>query len=146
MKLKIAVLTVVLSLPLPVLAEAPLNPHLPLLEQIQEVHNALPKPQNSPQTYETPITRDMLHSCIKYVRSKGVPIPYGTNADSLYPNTTPFVGAVALFRYPNDYHVAYVERITEEGFYISETNYSHGKYTERFISWDDIYLRGFWYP
>lgn len=126
MYLKTLALSGLFLLPTGVLAEAPIGGTT--VEQPEPI---------------TTLSDTILCSCVKYARSRGHIIPYGTNASQLNPNSQPSVGALALFNYPNDYHVAIIESIHEDGFSISETNYSHCRKTTRFIRWDDKNLRGF---
>lgn len=84
-------------------------------------------------------------SCIKTARRLGIAIPYNTNASDFIPNTTPHVGALVLFKFTNDiYHVAYIDKITNDGLFILQGNKEKCKYTEEWISWDNPYLIGFW--
>ena len=83
-------------------------------------------------------------SCIKTARNLGIDIPYDTEADDLKSNTTIFVGALALFKYPNFSHVAVVTKLEASGFWVHEGNYKLCEMTKRFILYNDPALRGFW--
>lgn len=83
---------------------------------------------------------------MKYVRTLIPDLPYIFTPDDLEPNTPVFVGAAALFRYPSEAHIAYVSGLEETCFWIKETNWKHGKYTERCVDYDDYALRGFYTP
>jgi hypothetical protein len=63
----------------------------------------------------------------------------------ILPNTSPKVGAVAIFEYPQK-HIGIVEKLTEEGFYVKEANYFPGLIAKRFVSWNDPKLIGFYTP
>ena len=64
---------------------------------------------------------------------------------SIIPNSAPSVGVVAIFQYKVP-HLAYVEKLTENGFWVKEANYEPAKITRRFIKWDDPRLKGFYAP
>ena len=84
-------------------------------------------------------------SCIKSVRSFGVPLPYNTNAEDLQGNTTPHINALALFSYENLDHVALIIEINDEGFFVKEGNKIPCEITKRrFVSWDDSSIKGFY--
>ncbi len=68
----------------------------------------------------------------------------------IVPNTVPIVGSVAKFTYtdkntglPVD-HIAIIIKLSEDGFWVSESNFHHCTYDQRFIQWEDVHLRGFW--
>ena len=83
-------------------------------------------------------------SCIHTARQLGVNIPLGTNAEDIEATSTPYVGALALFKYSNGVsHVGVIIAIVEEGFYIDEGNFRRCEYTRRYIEWDDPFLVGF---
>lgn len=87
---------------------------------------------------------DYACSCMVYLRQvKGLSVG-GYDASDIQPNSfTPHKGDVALFKYPNIYHAAYIEETYFISFKVSEWNYRAGKYTERIIRNDDPALRGF---
>lgn len=60
------------------------------------------------------------------------------------PNTTPKVGAVAIFYYGSVKHVAIITSLEEDGFTVDEANYSHCLKGSRKIAWNDTRLRGFY--
>lgn len=75
----------------------------------------------------------------------GADIPMGTNAEDLSPNTMPFVGSLALFKFSNGVsHVAYVDKLGEAGFHVQQGNKKAGEYTEEWVDWDNEWLIGFW--
>lgn len=88
----------------------------------------------------------ILCSCISGLRSFGVLLPpKPVNAEDLEGNTTPSNGIVILFEYPNEvYHAALIKFILLGGVYIQETNYESCAFTERFVPFDDQYIRGFY--
>lgn len=106
---------------------------------------ALEAPTIAPAATST-LPYSILSSCVKWVRFRGVPLAMGTNAEDVKPNTTIHKGAVAVFRYRLESHIAYVESFDADGFTISETNYHHGKQDERYVSFLDPFLIGFWEP
>lgn len=61
----------------------------------------------------------------------------------IVPNTTPHVGAVAIFMY-NVKHIGIVTSINSEGFFLKESNYEAGKIGKRFIPWTSPSLEGFY--
>ena len=83
--------------------------------------------------------------CVKTVRELGLNIPYNTDANTFVSNTTPQIGASALFKFPNNtYHVAYIADMASNGFYVLQGNKIDCEYTEEWILWDNPYLTGFW--
>ena len=87
---------------------------------------------------------EMLGSCMKGLASWGVFIK--GDAIDLYPNSQPFVGGVALFRYGKIGHAALITGFTKTGFKVKETNYRPYAYSERTISFLDKNLIGFYDP
>lgn len=61
------------------------------------------------------------------------------------PNSFPVVGGVVLLTYGDIEHIAYIQFIMLGGMWIGEGNYKSNQYTERFISFDDKHIRGFYF-
>lgn len=80
-------------------------------------------------------------NCYAYVRSK---IPTLPLANLVKPNTTPHIGAVAIFDYDGLPHYGIISKLTDSGFYLTDSNYVHCKYLTHFISWSDKAIVGFW--
>ncbi len=80
-------------------------------------------------------------NCYAYVRSL---IPSLPLANLIKPNTTPHVGAVAVFDYNGLPHYGIVSKLEADGFELQDSNYSHCKYMTHFISWNNKALVGFW--
>ncbi len=80
-------------------------------------------------------------NCYEFVATK-VPLPHMAD---IVPNTTPAVGMAAVFYYHGGTvkHVAYITKITQDGFYVAESNFKHCTYDKRFVSWSDPFLAGF---
>jgi len=81
-------------------------------------------------------------SCITTARLLGVPLPKG-NADQLIPNGSPTKGGVILFSYEENDHVAVILQLFERGMWVGEGNFKAGEYGERFVYYDDPFIRGF---
>lgn len=62
------------------------------------------------------------------------------------PNSVPRVGGAVVMEYGDLPHVAYIEAIETDGVLVSESNYVHCQYDNRLISWQDVHLRGYYYP
>lgn len=81
-------------------------------------------------------------NCVSFVKVKGVDLP---QIKDLKPNSSyPRVGGVVIFDYPNAFHVAYVEKVTEDGIHVIESNYESCAITRRIISFDDSNIVGYW--
>lgn len=65
--------------------------------------------------------------------------------NAIVPNSSPHIGVIAVFAYPIP-HLAYVEKLTDEGFIVKEANYEPAKIGERLVKWNDPHLKGFWKP
>ena len=89
---------------------------------------------------------NIFDSCITTARWLGVPIPRGTNAKDIKPNSYPIKNGLILFSYDNNDHVAKIVSFLTNGFWVIEGNKIAGKLTERFVSFKDPFLKGFWYP
>lgn len=65
-------------------------------------------------------------------------------------NTSPVLGAVAVFKYPKSYHFAVVESVGVGIFTITETNFNDGCETQtintREVSFADPRFLGFFIP
>lgn len=64
----------------------------------------------------------------------------------IQPNTTPHVGAVAIFYYNNVKHVALITELKADGFTVKEANFHAGKIGTRFVEWGNYALAGFYEP
>lgn len=62
----------------------------------------------------------------------------------IVPNSTPQVGAVAVFQYKNLKHIAIITKLESDGFWVKEANYIPAMIGERFVKWNDPSLEGFW--
>jgi len=80
-------------------------------------------------------------SCVVYARNKGLHIK--GNASEQVPNSMPAVGGGILLKYPNASHIAIIKDITDEGFLVSESNFYRCKKSERLISFNDKFIKGF---
>lgn len=94
--------------------------------------------------YREDLHGDIRCSCIRAVRSWGVEIPYGMNAEDIKPNIDIEIGAVAIFREKDGGHIGVVTKIGEKGFWIKESNYVECEITERFIDYTDYRLIGYY--
>lgn len=82
-------------------------------------------------------------SCIASSRALGAKVPKVKNAKDLKPNTDfPQKGGLVKFNYN---HIAVVQKVSEEGIYIREGNYTKCKFTNRLIKWNDPKVLGYWY-
>lgn len=87
-----------------------------------------------------------LCSCVLYMRSLGHDV-YGNALNVPSNTTTPSVGDLALFTYPNGKgHVAFVEQVLQDGISVSETNFKNCQWTRRFVEFDNYALRGYRTP
>jgi hypothetical protein len=94
-------------------------------------------------------------SCVAYVRSHIPELPRG-DAVSLLPNSVyPIKGGAIKLSYQDGnnfnvykYHLAYVEKVTAEGIYISERCFPYGneEVNYRVIPLNDDHIRGYWRP
>ena len=84
-------------------------------------------------------------SCVKTLKALGVKAPT-IDAKWFKPNTTPHVGAVAIFKYKNVSHVALVKELKENYFVVREGNFTPCLITNRRIKYGDAALVGFWSP
>lgn len=89
------------------------------------------------------LSKEILGSCVKFARFKGIDIPFGTNANMLQSNSGPHIGAGILFRYQKDDHIAVIVAYVLDGFLVEETNFKTGQFTRRVVDWNDRAIRGF---
>lgn len=87
----------------------------------------------------------LLCSCVKYARSRGVPIPMNTDAVDMVGNSIPMEGGLVLLTYPKADHVAVIVSLEEEYMVIDEANYKRCKHTQRRIPYSSKHIKGFWY-
>lgn len=83
-------------------------------------------------------------SCIRTARAEGTAIPYGTNAEDLIPNSSPVIGGLVLFKYPEFYHVARILSITDIGYVVVEGNKTPCVREYRTVLFKDPFITGFW--
>lgn len=88
-----------------------------------------------------------LCNCYAYLASLIGELPHMAD---IVPNTTPHVGAVAVFYYHDKHtgalvkHVALIDKISATGFTVAESNFTHCVFDRRVIAWDDPHVAGFW--
>lgn len=93
-------------------------------------------------TSTPPVIEDALAcNCYAYVRSL---IPSLPLANLIKSNTTPHIGAVAVFDYEGLPHYGIITKLTADGFYLEDSNFVHCKYTTHFIAWSNVHIIGFW--
>lgn len=80
-------------------------------------------------------------NCTFFVRAKMPSLPL---IDEIQPNANRHVGAVAVFKYPNVRHVAYVKEVQKDYFVVQEANFIPCFIGERNVRYDDNALLGFW--
>lgn len=83
-------------------------------------------------------------SCVRTARSLGAKIPFKDAVD-IEANSMPVVGGGVLFSYEDYDHVAKIVALLKDGMMIQEGNFRRCQYTERFIRYDDKFIRGFHY-
>lgn len=85
-------------------------------------------------------------SCVLYLRyGLNIPIPPVGQAKNLVPNIkTPVAGAVVITRESSYGHVAYIERLSDEGLEVVEGNYYRCKVSRRTIPYDSKIIIGYW--
>lgn len=123
---------------MPVPSTATTPPPEPIVETIEVVE----------EVEEVP---EIICSCIHGARDAGAYIPIGTNAWDIEGNTTPHVGALALFSYdPDDYrkdHVGVITSLHENGFWMYDENYNNPeggcRAGLRYVLWSDPAITGF---
>lgn len=84
-------------------------------------------------------------SCVQYAVSIGADIPV-VDASQIHPtNKEPYVGATAIFYYPNSglHHVAVVTEVTDTSFTVRESNYVRCTVGTRVVPKTDKRLLGF---
>ncbi len=94
-----------------------------------------------------PIVRQYC-SCVRGVKEK---LPEAPLVDAKwyedFKHTIPSVGGVVVFEYKNNVsHVAYIESLENEGFYVYEWNFHPCEKGRRFVYWNDPAIRSFWRP
>ena len=109
--------------------------------------------QQEPAVIET--SEKKVCECVAYVRNQGVAIPKGYDAIELagwldiLPTGVPTVGSVVVLKYGEkleNYHVALLTELQEEGFIVKE-EIAIGQECvrrERFIEWNNYAILGYW--
>lgn len=113
----------------------PATPFETVLAELQESHI---KVQETPP-YEVSC------SCVAYAVSQGANIPL-VDAKHITPTTTtPYIGATAVFYYPNSglHHVAIVTFIGDTYLIVDESNFSKCKIKKRIVFKNDKRLLGY---
>jgi hypothetical protein len=118
------------------LIEAPTQDWQPV--KVAQAYYVPPVPQET--VLEVPYD-PVANNCFLYV-SQFVKLPLQA---LVVPNTVPSVGVVAIFQYKVP-HYAVVEKLTEQGFWVKESNYVAGEYGTRFVKWNDPKIVGFFAP
>lgn len=82
-------------------------------------------------------------SCVSTVRKLGANPPKG-DAKDLITNGIPTVGGIVKFKYGEIYHIAYIQFFVGNGMWIQEGNFVVCEFTERFVSFNNPFIIGFW--
>lgn len=118
------------------------NTEVALAPRVQAQYSApIPTPQPVATT-----TDPVLSNCYAYVRSQipGLPLQ-----SELIPNSSVFVGAVAIFEYISKEtgekldHDAIVVSFDAEGFWVRDANFGGPGIRTHFIKWGDPHFKGF---
>lgn len=80
-------------------------------------------------------------NCHQYVKTL---VPKLPKMSFIVPNTSPHVGAVAIFKYGKVYHYAYVTSLKKDGFNAKQSNMTPCLTDTHFFYWDDPHLLGFY--
>ena len=82
--------------------------------------------------------------CVTFIREK-----YGVNikgdANTIKPNSSPREGGVVLTRYNGISHVSYIEKFTQEGYLVTESNFKECQITSRVIPYNYPFIVGFYH-
>jgi len=85
-------------------------------------------------------------NCFAYVSTRVSGLP---SMARITPNSTPHVGAVAIFQYKDKQtgksvkHIAVIEELGPKGFTVAETNFTKCLFDRREIAWGDSHIVGF---
>lgn len=88
-------------------------------------------------------------NCYAYLKTRLKELP---RMADIVPNGTPKIGSVAVFFYRDKQtgkrvkHVALIEKMSDSGFMVAESNFTKCLFDRRFIDWNDPHLIGFWNP
>jgi len=83
-------------------------------------------------------------SCIVTARMIGLDLPKYVHAGDIRPNTSiPEIGGGILLSYSVE-HIAVIKGMDSVGMFVAEGNFERGKYTERYISFKDPSIRGYY--
>jgi len=86
-----------------------------------------------------------LGSCMAYLwNEKGIKIK-GDAKDIKVNTTTPATGFVVKIKY-NAFHAAFVEQVSKDGIFVSETNFIPNQFSQRFIPFTDKRILGYYAP
>lgn len=130
---------------------------------VKEVNSTLSSPVPTPnfvlrasskaeQEIKPPTEQDILCSCVRYAESLSPGIPLLNAIDYPLNTITPKVGDIIKLQYYNatttryTYHIAVIEKITEEGYSVKEANYERCQKGERTIPKTDDHILGFFNP
>lgn len=105
----------------------------------ETVYAAAPQKDETPTT--TTVSNAALCNCYAYVRSQ---IPSFPPTWLLKNNTSPHVGAVAIFNYSGVPHYGIITEITADGFWLKDSNFGGCGLRTHFIEWTNHYITGFW--
>lgn len=109
---------------------------------------AIPEPPptalvSDPSVVYAPVRKQVVGecNCWEYVRSQ---IPAFPNTKNLTNNSTPKVGAVAIFDYSGTPHYGLITAITADGFTVKDGNFGGCGIRSHFIEWSNKAIVGFW--
>jgi hypothetical protein len=112
-----------------------------VVEEVQE--ETIVEATTTPPVVPEPVS-SVLTNCWAFAKQVYPSLP---STKEMWVNATQTPGGVALFKYKSGLvHYAVVESVGTSTIDIVETNYKHGKKTERTVSLSDGALRGFYLP
>jgi len=85
----------------------------------------------------------ILCSCIKFARTLVPQLPKG-DAKDLIPNSRPEIGGIVIFHYPDTAHIAVIQKFTNSGMIVAESNYHRCKKDTRYVDFTDPAIFGYW--
>ena len=124
------------------------NDYSRAVTQLEEAIKNLPPIVEEPVKVKPPIdlsrhSRDEVAcSCVLFVATKLKLPPIHTPAD-LEPNTNMWEAKAVLLDYKLP-HIAYVEKIDNEGIWVHESNFKKCQIGRRIIQFNNPAIRGFW--
>lgn len=121
---------------IPLVLATLLTPNPTLAQSAIEAPLSIPKEETATPSLPKKVD-EIANNCYLFIKQHipSFPLTKDLISNSIYP----LVGGVAIMYYGSMPHYALITNVQANGINISESNFKHGLYTQRFLTWGYLY-------